>query len=341
MKQNESGSLSLMFMTFVAPMLMLLAGVAIEVSQFLGFRERVQDILDSEARVGLQRAYSIGEIEGRLRRRLNTMINRLRFESIRVSMTTNSNQIIVDGLYEGLFTQFLDGEQPPTWTSIPIHFESLARRPRTGALIVFDRGVEVGAPVCGNETLKVRARMATRLSEILTAKGISDVRIGVTPGQTETLQVLPRGSAPVDLPRCLNNSDDGVAGLLSVAGVEQDMSSDAVAVAYLAVSNLLALANEQREQLALVMVGGRNDESLSALTATFELLDGVAARQIRRVLGVGIVQTQDREEAPFLRQTGLEGGRISYLALSNEEMRRYVGASAVAEYIQGRTVIAR
>jgi len=340
MARGNRGSISLLFMAFLLPVFALLLGLAIETSQFFGLRERVQDLIDREVQLGLRRAHGVTETERRIRERIHSSFEHLRIGDVSVSSDGATSHVEIQGLYSGLFTRVFGDLGAGGVMNVPFRLQTVARRARTTALIVVDRGVEGGQALCDDESLNARTSLAARLSAVLSQRGVSDVRIGVTPGQSEAVELLSSSESLDGLPRCSRSPQDAPS-ILNISGVARGAVGDPVSVAYQSIALLQGEGDALKEQLALIMIGPSDESGTLNISTSLALLDVLGGRRGGRVIGVGIAGVGQEGARPFDVQVGSQAGRNRFIALTDEQMSRAQGVEAIASHIQGRTVVAR
>jgi hypothetical protein len=112
-------------------------------------------------------------------------------------------------------------------------------------------------------------------------------------------------------------------------------------VAYQSITLLQGEGDEQKEQLALIMIGPGDEFGTLNITTSLALLDALGGRRGGRVIGVGIAGVAQEGAHPFDLKLGSQAGRNRFIALTAEQMSRGQGAEAIAIHIQSRTVVAR
>ncbi len=327
----------MLFMVVVLPFFLILLVIGIEVSQFLGLREEVQRVIDSEAKSSLGRSRNADHLPERIATRVESLKPYVSVGSIRAEQTLQQSRIVVKGSYQGLFTQLVRSITRSADVSIPFQLSTAVRRSHTTALLLLDRVVRSGGARCGDEGLKQRAHFIARLAEDLQAFGVRSIQVGVFPGIDGEVDILSAADA---LPRCGGANDTSPFRIASMEGVEATTSLDSLAVAYRAVQLLFAsTAGSATEQRALIMVVPSLDTRTEAVMTTFSLLEGEAARQQSNVRAVGI--TVGESEAQELFHVQSATGRTKYLHLSEDEVAGSDVRVALVHHIQGHTVIAR
>ena len=337
MLQSNRGSASVLFMMVVLPFLLILFVVGIEVSQFLGVRDEVQRILDTEAKLSLGRFYSSEYVSRRISSRAEALRPYVSFASIETTETPEQGTIVVQGTYEGLLAHLVGALVGDGDGVIPFEISTTVRRAHTAALIVLDRAVGVGAARCGDAHFGRRAAFVTRLVGDLRSFGVDYVQVGVTPGVKEKIDIL---SSNDEIPRCGGSDDASHLRIASVEGVEGEPIVDSLGVAYRAVQLLFSLAiSPMVEQRAIIMVAPSFETRTEAITTTFSLLETEAARQNVKVDAIGIaVGGPDNKDLFGVRS---ESGRAKYLHVSEDEAGGSDLRIALIHHIQGHTFIAR
>ena len=337
MLQNSRGSASVLFMMVVLPFLFILLVVGVEVSQFLGVREEMQRLIDSEAKLGLERAYSADYLSRRMASRVESLKPYVSLARSEISSTAPQQTIVVEGVYQGLFAQLVGSLTGAGDVAIPFQLSTTVRRTQTAALIILDRVVSLGSSPCDDENLSRRAAFVARLVQDLRAFGVESVHVGVMPGINGEVEIL----SPTDeVPRCGASDPTSQLRIASVEGIAGGAAADSVAIAYRVVQLLFAPAvPASTEQRAIIMVAPPFESRTEAITTTFSLLETEAARQNTKVSAIGIaVGGPEKKEFFGVRN---ESGRAKYLHLSEEEVDGSDARVALVHHIQGHTFLAR
>lgn len=334
---SSRGSASLLFMVVVLPFLCISLVVGIEVSQFFGLREEVQQLLDSEAKASLGRSHTAAQVSRRIESRVESLKPYVSVSRIETSKTPRHETIMVTGAYRGLFAQLVGFLAGGGSGVIPFELSTTVRRARTAALVVIDRSVGVTGVVCGDDNLSRRAILVDRLVRDLHAFGVDTVHVGVTPGIGGEIDIL----SPTDeVSRCGGLDASSPLRIPSVEGVSDTAAVDPLSLAYRAVQLLFSSAlPADIEQRALIMVAPPREARTEAITTTFSLLESEAARQRVKVTAVGIAVGDSAGRELFSIRS--QSGRSKYLHLSEDDVGGGDVRAALVHHIQGHTFVAR
>jgi len=337
MLQGSRGSASLLFMVVVLPFLFIMLVVGIEVSQFLGAREEVQRILDAEAKLSLGRGYGASYVSRRIASRTESLKPYVSLMNVVAKNTPQQSSVTVQGEYQGTFAILVRSMMGGEGNAIPFEISATVRRAHTAVLILLDRTVGVDGVRCGEGNLSLRAGLVARLVEELQSLGVTYVQVGVTPGESQEIDIL---SATDEVPRCDGSYDNSRFRSHSVEGVNFAPIGDALSVAYRAIEILFSPAiPATTEQRAIIVVAPPLEARTEAITTIFSILEAEAVRQKAKVNGVGIAVGDFNKNDLFRVRGG--SGRVKYLHVSEDEA---VGSDlriALAHDVQGRTFIAR
>ena len=337
MLQSSRGSASVLCMFVVLPFLFILLVVGVEVSQFLGVREEIQRLIDSEAKLSLGRAYRSDYVSRRIASRAESLKPYVSLERIESNQTAQQGTIRIEGAYDGLFAQLVGSLIGGRSAAIPFELSTSVRRTHTAALILLDRAVDVGSDRCRDENLSRRAAFVARLAQDFQSFGVENVQVGVMPGVSEEIDIL---SLTDDVPRCGGVDATSQLRIASVEGVEVGAATGSVSTAYRALQMLFSAAIPARtEQRAVIMVAPPFEARTEVISTTFALLETEAAAQRIKVSAVGIVVGGPENKEFFGVRN--EAGRAKYLHLTEEGALDSDARVALMHYIQGHIFVAR
>jgi hypothetical protein len=337
MLQSSRGSASVLCMFVVLPFLFILLVVGIEVSQFLGVREEIQRLIDSEAKISLGRGYRSEDVSRRIASRAEGLKPYVSLERIESNQTPQQDTIRVEGGYDGLFAQLVGSLIGGGSAAIPFELSTSVRRTHTAALILLDRAVNVGSDRCRDENLSRREVFVARLVKDFQSFGVENVQVGVMPGVNREIDIL---SSTDDVPRCGGADSTSPLRITSVEGVDEGVAVDTVSIAYRAVQMLFSRAIPARtEQRAVIMVAPPSEPRTEVISNTFSLLETEAAQQSIKISAVGIVIGGPANKEFFGVRN--EAGRATYLHLSEDEALNSDARVALMHHIQGHIFVAR
>ena len=337
MLQNSRGSASVLCMFVVLPFLFILLVVGVEVSQFLGVREEIQRLIDSEAKLSVGRAYRSDYVSRRIASRAESLKPYVSLERIESNQTPQQGTIRIEGAYDGPFAQLVGSLIGGGSATIPFELSTSVRRTHTAALILLDRAVDIGGDRCRDENLSRRAAFVARLAQDFQSFGVESVQVGIIPGVSGEIDIL---SSTDDVPRCGGGDATSQHRIASVEGVEAGAATDSVSIAYRAVQLLFSpTIQASTEQRAIIMVAPPFEGRTEAITTTFSLLETEAAQQNVKVSAVGIVVGGPENKDFFGVRS--EAGRAKYLHLFEDEALDSDARVALMHHIQGHIFVAR
>jgi Flp pilus assembly protein TadG len=338
MRRDERGSISVLSLMVVVPLLLLFLFIAVELQQFFGIREDLQRIVDDEARLASSRVISGEEVTARLRRRLASRAAYVAIESVRHASSAGTVELAMTGVYRGVFSHVLTAMMRSADISIPVSVYTKARRPRTSVLVAFDRTIGEGIATCGDERLRERAQFAERLIDDLKASGVSDVHVGVFPGVDRSFEIVAEERID-SLVRCDERRTDGAFDLVSLPGLTGVLGS-AIDVAYDVVEAFVSGVRAEAEAPALVFVTRNNSYAVENITTTMGFLIQRAESFSVKVKVVALLQNGDESVQSRIWRGG-DGGveaRLVPVDLLESNVSRI--SAVVVRHIYGQIVLA-
>ncbi len=259
--RRSVGSVSLLFLAVIVPLLLVLLCLGAELTHFFGVHDDMQRIVDRATRASLTKGFSEAETERMLRQELAALSALVELNSVKHSKGARVTDTQVEGTFRGVFSELaarLSGSQMPL---LPVRVSARVRKVDARALVVVDRTVAPGAAPCGDAGLEAVSSFVDSIAAELLRAGVSGVSVAVVPGAEAPVDLVSLEPGDDLFVRCREREPGGAPfDVSSIAGSRAVLSADAVAaeVLNIAHSELFAGTAEAR---SLVFVGQAVNES--------------------------------------------------------------------------------
>jgi len=338
----QSGAVSALFISACLPFFLALTVIGMEVSQFYGARESLQEIVDGEAHASLRHGFSQSEVARRIASRVEEKSAQLTVSGVVMARTSPSSTVAVEGTYHGLLSDMLGGLLGTASDGLVFKVQAVARRARLGALVVLDRGVASPEVMCSDTRLLARREMVARLTRALRDAGVASVSVAVVPGSGGDAVTVLGVSTEIDgIPRC------GAAGIGDLEGVGQVSgisggAPDSLDVAYSVLSRFSAIVNPTAiETGALVMVSGSDASRVEPVTTTLALLEGALPQIPKHVYSVAVAEGGGSLIDPFTVRPGESSGVSHFVSTTSGDLIRPDLVSAIVGQVYGATFLSQ
>ena len=335
----SSGMVSVMFLLFVAPIVMILLCLGLELSHFFGTYDDVQRIVDRETRASLSKGLNEEETETVLRKRLAPLHSLIEVESIDSQKTSRWSESHIQGRFRGVFTELAARLTSNPAVRLPINVYARVRKVRSRALVVLDRTTLSPEALCATGGVQSLEAFVDSLGTSLVASGIEGVSVAVVPGAEQPVDIL----GPQDLPdlfsRCRprNSAHPFDVSSLPASRVVHPAPEVAYGVLEAVRSELLS---ETAESRTLVFVQqARINERTAYAEAIFSLVDEDARARMSKMNGLHISIDGDRLYVSPVDESVRVGLSVQTVATSRREVVLPQLVAAVRGKIGERTVL--
>lgn len=261
---SNRGAISFLCVSVVLPLLLVVIAVGVELQQFYGIREYVQQVVDNRARFGLARHQAPDEVEREIRGELAPLSPQVGAVRLSSAVGPSRGEILLRAEYRGAFWALSGYLTEAQLGMIPFAVSSEVRRLRTTALIVLDRTFSDGGDGCTDSALRERGSLVDELSAALRAHGVTTVSVGVFPGVDAPFSILPSDSEGSRLIDC-----EGTSSLSfhmgSVRGALAE-GWDPLEIGQEIAEKFVAGLGADTESFSIIFVGRRSDQFERAVT---------------------------------------------------------------------------
>jgi hypothetical protein len=334
------GMVTALFAGVVLPLVFIMFTVTVELSQFFGIREEVQQSLDREAHDVLRFSRLTEGVEDSLRRQLGSVGDVVMVRD--VAVVRDARQAVVSAQldYNGVFLPLVEGLFGMQPGLLSMRVESQAQVQTNAALVVLDRSVMPGDDSCSSDSLTSRQIFVdTLLAQWadITTGGLS---VAVFPGENEPVErVFEDGSDEIS--RCGARDTGRVIDAQSIMGAS-NVAFDAYDVAFSMLSLVGRALVEQtvaKRVVIMVMSGERYAEGYAGATANI-LQQATNGTPIP--IDLVTIVVDDTGEIQYRPSgMGIHGGMYREIGASQSELQGGLLPSTVAQLISGNVVLER
>lgn len=329
-----------LFAGVVLPLVFIMFTVTVELSQFFGIREEVQQSLDREAHDVLRFSRLTEGAEDSLRRQLGSVGDVVMVRDVAVVRDARQATVSAQLDYNGVFLSLVEGLFGIQPGLLSMRVESQAQVQTSAALIVLDRSVMLGDDRCLSDALTSRQifvdSLLARWADITTG-GVS---VAVFPGENEPVEgVFEDGSDEVG--RCGVRDARRLIDAQSIMGVSA-VSFDSYDVAFSMldlVSRVLVEQPVTKRVIIMVMSRERYAEGYAAATANILQQATNGAPLPIDLVTIVVDDTGEIQYRPT--GVGIHGGMYREIGASRSELQGGLLSSTVAQLISGNVVLER
>ena len=340
---NNRGSVSLLFIVVVLPLLLLFSCLGIELTQFFGVHDDIQQVVDNDTRASLTKRLSASDTQGMIRTHLNRLSNFVEIEQVTTTKTVLQSQTRVEARYRGIFGELFERLSGKKFTVLPVRVSARVRKVDSATLIVLDRTVLDAAEGCNDAKLKALQTFVDALTQSLLAAGSKQVSVAVVPGDAYAVQVLDPAWSGDFLKHCRDRNADLPFDTASLSGSAASYLSEEVAhgVVEAARATLFSITAEARA-VVFIQQGG-NPASYAHARTIFTVLDEKLRGMLAKVIGIhllidsdGMEQTPDVSVVPGQEAYGVA---LRSITTTTQEIAGPLLMAAVVGRIGEKTVL--
>lgn len=334
MWRSNTGAISFLCVSVILPLLVVAVAVGVELQQFYGVREYVQQVVDDRVRFGVSRHRLVEEVESDIRGALASLSPQVGAFSFTSSMGPSRGEVHLRAEYRGAFGSLAGLLTDAELGVIPFAVSTDVRRFHTSALIVLDRSFTDGGDGCTDVALQERGRLVDELSAALRAHGVSDVRVGVFPGVNGAFSSLSTNSEESRLIDC-----EGTTSLplhmSSVRGALDD-AVDSLEIGQEIADNFVAGLSTDTESLSMIFVGRETELFARSVAFAHTLVKEADASQRLSMSNVVLAQVK---EGAVKRDTLILGVPYLQFLTGIEPQRELI--TSVSGHVSGPVMVAR
>ena len=334
MWRSNRGAISVLCVSVILPLLLVVIAVGVELQQFYGVREYVQQVVDDRVRLGIARHYPVEEVEREIRGALVPLLPQVGSFSFASVMEPGRGEVNVRAEYRGAFgslTGLLIGVE---LGAIPFAVSSDARRFHSTALIVLDRTFTDGGDGCTDVGLRERGEVVDELSAALRAHGVTNIRVGVVPGVQSALSILPVNSEDSRLVDCEGTTSLPLQ-MTSIRGAIDDAFGPLEVGQEIAESFVAGVAGDT-ESLSIIFVGPESERFVRTVDFAHAFMKQAGAAQKLSMRNVVLSQVR---EGTVTRESPIFG--VPYLQFVAGAVLQRELITSVSGHVGGPVMVAR
>ena len=341
MRQHSSnckGMVTALFAGIVLPVLFLMFTVTVELSQFFGVREEVQQALDRQAHDTLRFGVVANDVEQALRRQLGNVGDVVNITDVTVQQGVRQARVSAQITYNGMFLPIVEAFFGLPDSLLSMTVQSQVAIQSAAALLVLDRSVLVGQDVCTTPSLQARQVFMDNLYARWIDVASGGLSVAVFPGESEPVeQVLADGSD--GLGRCGSQNPARPLDLQSLEG-RIDTVFDAYDVAF-SMRDLVGeqLVSQAVRKRVVVLVMSQERYMTGYAAAVANVLSQATNGALFPIDMITMVVDDSGIIDYRPSGIGIHGGLYREIGASESELRGSLLVSTVSQLVRGNLVV--
>jgi hypothetical protein len=338
---SARGSVTIVFMVMVLPLLFALLTITVDLSNYFGIRDELQRVIDREAHDALVYGKTAEQVNQTIRTRMGILRGMASITSVRSRRSRGQHEIFVDGTYQGGFAEVARHLYGQTSSVLSFAARAQVRIQPSAALIIFDRSIDTTSNECTDGGLQAMSLFVDRLAESWAETAGTMVSVGVFPGETSPIELL-RSDASDGVSRCRAALASAYIDAAAVRGTADSGGFSVTSFAYraqeLAARNLVAQPVQVR---SIIFVMRRVAYDAAYSTMAYAVIKSLVAQTFHPVDFFVFVldDTGQIDSRPFT--AGINGGAFREVTASRADFENVRLLSAATQTITDRIVLER